>query len=185
MNVQKVLEEIEEKIKFAEKIIVKPPCDKLDEVANDTAEAFIGAYKECKEIIRSHMDEVTNMSGKRLIDANALDDEVMNFFLAITGNPKQTTVVRECKESFRRMIDEQPTIYVDDGWIPVSERLPEVSEGTEDVYCPEFNVTIKGASKATTLKYAPDGTWFDDSGEVYNVIAWQLLPEPYKGGDEK
>lgn len=155
MNVQKVLEEIEEKIKFAEKIIVKPPCDKLDEVANDTAEAFIGAYKECKEIIRSHMDEVTNMSGKRLIDANALDDEVMNFFLAITGNPKQTTVVRECKESFRRMIDEQPTIYVDDGWIPVSERLPEVPEGTEDVYCPEFNVTIKGASKATTLKYAP------------------------------
>lgn len=72
-----------------------------------------------------------------------------------------------------------------DGWIPVSERIPEVPEGTEDVYCPEFNVTIKGASKATTLKYAPDGTWFDDSGEVYNVIAWQLLPEPYKGGDEK
>lgn len=167
------------------KIIVKPPCDKLDEVANDTAEAFIGAYKECKEIIRSHMDEVTNMSGKRLIDANALDDEVMNFFLAITGNPKQTTVVRECKESFRRMIDEQPTIYVDDGWIPVSERLPEVPEGTEDADCPEFNVTIKGADKATTLKYAPDGTWFDDSGEVYNVIAWQLLPEVYKGGDEK
>lgn len=128
MNVQKVLEEIEEKIKFAEKIIVKPPCDKLDEVANDTAEAFIGAYKECKEIIRSHMDEVTNMSGKRLIDANALDDEVMIFFLAITGNPKQATVVRECKESFRGMIDEQPTIYADDGWIPVSERLPEIRE---------------------------------------------------------
>ena len=79
---------------------------------------------EIEEIIRSHMDEVTNMSGKRLIDANALDDEVMNFFLAITGNPKQTTVVRECKESFRRMIDEQPTIYADDGWISVSKRLP-------------------------------------------------------------
>lgn len=68
----------------------------------------------------------------------------------------------------------------DNGWIPVSERLPEVPEGTEDVYCPEFNVTIKGASKATTLKYAPDGTWFDDSGEVYNVMAWQPLPEPYR-----
>ena len=67
------------------------------------------------------------------------------------------------------------------GWIPVSERLPEVPEGTEDDDCPEFNVTIKGADKATTLKYAPDGTWFDDSGEVYKVVAWKPLPEPYKG----
>ncbi|MDO5362842.1 MAG: DUF551 domain-containing protein [Eubacteriales bacterium] len=68
-----------------------------------------------------------------------------------------------------------------DGWIPVSERLPEVPEGTEDDDCPEFNVTIKGADKATTLKYAPDGTWFDDYGEVYKVIAWKPLPEAYKG----
>lgn len=186
MNVlEYILEEIEEKIKLAGRMMVEKPCDKLDEIANDTAEAFIGAYEECSEIIRSHMDEVTNMSGKRLIDANALDDEVMNFFLAITGNPKQTTVVRECKESFRRMIDEQPTIYANDGWIPVSKRLPEVPEGTEDFYCPEFNVTIKDASKATTLKYAPDETWFDDSGEVYNVMAWQPLPEPYKPEEDK
>lgn len=69
-----------------------------------------------------------------------------------------------------------------DDWIPVSERLPEVPEGTEDADCPEFNVTIKGADKATTLKYSPDGTWFDDSGEVYNVEAWKPLPEAYKGG---
>lgn len=68
-----------------------------------------------------------------------------------------------------------------DGWISVSERLPEVPEGTEDDDCPEFNATIKGADKATTLKYAPDGTWFDDSGEVYKVVAWKPLPEPYKG----
>lgn len=69
-----------------------------------------------------------------------------------------------------------------DDWIPVSERLPEVPEGTEDDDCPEFNVMIKGADKATTLKYSPDGTWFDDSGEVYNVEAWKPLPESYKGG---
>lgn len=83
---------------------------------------------EIERIIRSHMDEVVDMHGKRLIDANALDDEVTNFFLAITGNPKQTTVVRECKESFRRMIDEQPTVYANNGWIPVSEKLPEVGK---------------------------------------------------------
>ena len=69
-------------------------------------------------------------------------------------------------------------------WIPVEERLPEVPEGTEDDYCPEFNVTIKGAVQATTLKFAPDGTWFDDFGEVYSVIAWQPLPEEYREDEE-
>lgn len=58
-------------------------------------------------------------------------------------------------------------VQTNDDWIPCSKRLPEVPEGIEDDYCPEFNVTIKGADKATTLKYAPDGTWFDDSGEGF------------------
>lgn len=58
MNVlEKILEEIEEKIKLAGRMMVEKPCDKLDEIANDTAEAFIGAYEECSEIIRSHMDD--------------------------------------------------------------------------------------------------------------------------------
>ena len=68
----------------------------------------------------------------------------------------------------------------DNGWIPVEKKLPEVQEGLEDMYCPEFNVTIKGAERTTTLKYSWDGTWFDDYGTVYNVIAWQPLPERYK-----
>lgn len=63
-------------------------------------------------------------------------------------------------------------------WIPVEERLPE---GTEDDYCPEFNVMTKGAVQATTLNFAPDGTWFDDFGQGYSVIAWMPLPEPYQG----
>ena len=65
-------------------------------------------------------------------------------------------------------------------WIPVEERLPEVPEGTEDDYCPEFNVMIKGAVQATTLNFAPDGTWFDDFGQGYSVIAWMPLPEAYQ-----
>lgn len=46
----------------------------------------------------------------RLIDADILDDEVMHLFISITGNPKQHTVANECKSSFRRMIEEQPTV---------------------------------------------------------------------------
>ena len=81
--------------------------------------------------------------------------------------------------------DQTVKLIKDSNWIPVSERVPEVSEGTEDADCPEFNVTIKGAEKATTLKYAPDGTWFDYSGEVYSVIAWKPLPEAYRSKSEQ
>lgn len=70
-------------------------------------------------------------------------------------------------------------------WIPCSERLPEVPEGTDDDECPEFNVMIKGANRATTLRCAPDGTWFDEFGHVYPVIFWHPLPEPYNLGMAK
>lgn len=55
-GLEKILEEIEQRKASAEKLIVKPPHDKLDQVANDTAEAFIEAYKECQDIIRKHMN---------------------------------------------------------------------------------------------------------------------------------
>ena len=37
--------------------MVSCPCDRLDVIANETAEAFIEAYKECQEIICSHMED--------------------------------------------------------------------------------------------------------------------------------
>ena len=58
--------------------------------------------------------------------------------------------------------------------------MPEVPEEIDDDECPEFIVTIKGANKATTLKCASDGTWFDEFGNIYDVIAWQLLPAQYQ-----
>lgn len=61
MNVlEKILEEINEKIKFAGRMMVEKPCDKLDEIANDTAESFISAYEECREITQSYIKEVPN-----------------------------------------------------------------------------------------------------------------------------
>lgn len=80
-----------------------------------------------------------------------------------------------------QLIDEQPKV---NEWIPCSERLPEVSEDTDDEDCPEFNVMIEGASIATTLKYSPDGAWFDDLGQVYEVIVWMPLPETWEGEND-
>lgn len=156
---EKILKEVEEKIKFAEKVMVKPPCDKLDEIANDTAEAFIEAYKECKEIIRSHMDDAEN-----------------------------------------------------DGWIPVSERLPEPNKIVEvTMHCSEWISDYNSAwvpedeKKHHEEEYivnvgymGEDGYWivFDDDGCViccdkefgtdkgcvYSVVtAWHLKTKPYKG----
>lgn len=155
MNIlEKILEEIEE--------YEKKKC------SGESLSAFESGINrgclEAKNIIRSHMDD---MNGRRLIDANALDEEIMSFFLTITGSPKQATVVRECKESFRRMIDEQPTIYACDSWIPVSKRLPEDGETVlctdgEDIFLVEYEASLDVGF-----------------GDMDWIIAWQPLPEPY------
>lgn len=72
------------------------------------------------------------------------------------------------------------------GWIPVSERLPNEEEFIKSYcrnrYAAEFIVMIKGATKPTTLYYR-NGIWADEENTHYNVIAWQPLPEPYRKGE--
>lgn len=67
--------------------------------------------------------------------------------------------------------------HINDGWIPSKKHLPEVPKMGDEY--PEFNVMIEGAKIPTTLQYSCDGVWIDDYGNVYNVIAWQPLPESY------
>lgn len=98
--------------------------------------------------------------------------------IAATEACGYTPITRVVSEQELEEIIEQIAAECNNGWILCSDCLPEVPEGTEDEDCPEFNVMIKGAEKATTLKYSWDGTWFDESGVVYVVIAWQPLPEP-------
>ena len=71
-----------------------------------------------------------------------------------------------------------------DGWILTSKRLPSKEEFIKsycrNAYAAEFIVMIKGATLPTTL-YFKNGSWTDMKGNYYNVVAWQPLPEPYKG----
>ena len=69
-ELEKILEEIEQRIEKAKEIIVDQPHDKLDEIANDTAEAFVDAYKECRDIIRKHMNDGWIPVEERLPDNN-------------------------------------------------------------------------------------------------------------------
>lgn len=105
----------------------------------------------------------------------------------IEMDPMEITIHREQYKGLC-MAEEIIRNHMNDGWIPVEERLPEVNadikEIIEDDDCPEYNVTIRGASESTTLKYSPDGTWFDDNGYIYDVIAWRPMPEVYRPADK-
>lgn len=194
MNVlEKILEEMK-KIKDGnrkEKLYGKyPPQNKRQETLNAYSQGYEDGtdnfYNAIIPIIRSHMDEDSDMHGKRLINANALDEEVRNFFLTIIGDPSQAMVVRECKESFRRIIDEQPTVYEANDWIPVDERLPEARQHDNGEPI-EFIAMIKGAEVPTVLSINEQDEWFSYDemfyGEGrynnYDVVAWKPLPEPY------
>lgn len=84
----------------------------------------------------------------RLIDADMLDEEVMHLFITITGTPKQSTVVNECKKSFRKMIDEQPTIDVPDTNVGKQTNADRIRSMTDEELGAFFT---KGRSKLSMV----------------------------------
>lgn len=95
-------------------------------------------------------------------------------------------------DGFKQAIEivNQATEEYNNGWIPVSERLPNFEE-RKKAYCrnehgAEFVVMIEGATLPTTLYIKmQEDIWFDEQGELYNVVAWQPLPEPYQPKGDK
>ncbi len=194
MNVlEKILEELENESQLAHEEMRR--CARGNPLQFDEVKGYARAMEYVVDTIRSHMDEVSGMRGKRLIDANALDEEVRNFRFTITGDPSQSTVVRECKESFRRMIDEQSTVYEASDWIPVEEKLPEeddirfymciVENHEEDLpmFC-QYNELYgfgfwQDIYDSVTLGFVDTEFKTNDELGYEKVIAWQPLPEPY------
>lgn len=82
-----------------------------------------------------------------------------------------TGMATEISGIIRSHMDDVPDN--NDGWIPVSEKLPE-DERMVLVTCQ----TKKGIRSTNRAYY--DGKFWHGSGSMSGVTAWQPLPEPYK-----
>lgn len=108
----------------------------------------------------------------------------------VRGNPLQFDEVKGYARAMEYVVDtiRSHMNEVDDGWIPVEERLPNEGEFKEaycrNKYAAEFLVMIEDATRPTTLYYK-NGSWFDEERNYYSVVAWQPLPKQYKMKENK
>lgn len=127
--------------------------------------------QELEKIIEK-MKEIKDGNRKEKIytkyPPNGRDQEILNAY---------SQGYEDGTDNFYNAIVDNIRKHMNGGWIPSKKHFPKAPE-MEDEY-PEFNVMIEGAKTPTTLQYTHEGIWVDDYGNVYNVIAWQPLPEPY------
>ena len=135
-ELEKILEEIEQRKARAEKLIVKPPHDKLDQVANDTAEAFIEAYKECQDIIRKHMNDGWIPCIERMPTKRECENNYFWIMLKYNASPviaKCAWIESEDKngndDSFPEFfIDQYPQMYTPSKNIIMAWKISDVPE---------------------------------------------------------
>lgn len=98
---------------------------------------------------------------------------------------KTIEIVNQVAEEYKSLTieGESLTEKFNDGWIPCSERLPEIDDSisvSENVLATDCKGSI------WTAEYHKNGKWLDDVSDIrLEVIAWQPLPEPYQPKGEK
>ena len=197
MNIlEKILEEMN-KIKDGnrkEKLYAKYPAkNKRQEILNIYSQGYEDGtddfYNAIVPLVRAGIPLIcSRMSDNdELIDRKALKEEIESLIMTITGmrSGKTMTILalEEYKKSILRIIDEQPTVYVNDGWIPVEERLPE--EGEKCIITDKYGYMRDGIiyDYADSKDDKPSfHRWDDEYWQCFrpDVIAWQPLPEPYR-----
>ena len=116
-----------------------------------------------------------------------LEEEKMSYFLTIanTGDEKLDYAYEQVGDALDKAIEivKQETEQYNNGWIPCSEKLPELRK--------DVLVTVKytgfmgmhGYWIKTGHMEAENDWWGDCTGG--EVIAWQPLPEPYRSKGEQ
>ena len=115
----------------------------------------------------------------RLIDADELKKDIDGYDYSEEGYSDRMDF-----KFIYEVIDNQPPVEAKPvEWIPCSERLPELTEGTEYFKQSECClVALKWWDCDITESvgwYNESGLWSDD-GKNCKVIAWMPLPEAYK-----
>lgn len=120
----------------------------------------------------------------RLIDADKLMEELETFSMQITGNHHHNFIVRQCKNSIKRIVDEQPTVDIFDTnvgeWIPADN--PPKPEEYIVLSFDNFSVPIVGMYREDDgggAYYVGDDDESCSSQGLF-VNAWMPLPEPYR-----
>lgn len=176
-NLMNVLEKILEEIKELKR--------KQNNQNQDYRTGYFSALSTVERIICSRMDEVRDMHGKRLIDADLLMRKCEKWLKPKAPDEDEIVSLADIAVSMIMEIEEQPTVYVNDGWIPVEERLPEETTGK---YYPEMIVTTSYGAVTWGFYRVMDKQWYIYSN-IHNefvkagdkeIVAWQPLPEPYK-----
>lgn len=119
----------------------------------------------------------------KIIDGDALLETIRNNCYTLNTRDSAIVGYGMFLEGIQQAIVEQPTV---NQWIPVSERLPEESDG-------KVLVTYKWLNYDNDIGVGV-GFYWDRTGEWHNIyspmegnlvkgfkiIAWQPLPEPFK-----
>lgn len=161
MNVlEKILEEIEERLNMVESIPVNEDDDFLDGEECYEDGRTQGRFKEllwCRDIIRSHMDEARDTN----VPSN---DEI---------EPVSEEFLKDCAETAARYKRNFGN------WISVEERLPEKT----DYYLVQLSRKLPNEDYSDRVVVLFNGEEKEFECYANLIIAWQPLPERYKGGD--
>ncbi len=92
-----------------------------------------------------------------------------------------------CRDIIRSHMDEAKDINVPSnvGWIPVETKLPEVPEENPIFDNKPLELYLVDIGAEYPIRAFWNGSDFTDGWTILKAIAWQPLPEPYKGGDDR
>lgn len=115
--------------------------------------------------------------------------EFCDMAISLSENKGELTYCPPCIDCNKKMdeirrtydkLKDLPSVENKGEWIPISERLPEVSQNVLAT-TKWGEVTI-----AERLNFGPDCRFIHEgntNAHTEDIVAWQPLPEPYKGGE--
>lgn len=195
MNVlEKILEELENESQSAHEEMRR--CARGNPLQFDEVKGYARAMEYVVDTIRSHVEKRKKVSRARIITREI--DEKLYYEIEYKeagkyeydvgyGSYDLNNVISWFNECFE-FCGKTKVASDNDGWIPVEERLPEARQHDNGEPI-EFIAMIKGAGVPTVLSINEQDKWFrydemfygEGRYNNYDVVAWQPLPNPYKG----